>query len=286
MIDSNRFQKLAFLDTNILHYIGIYLEYAKKHDLFPKSIKDMANEKEAAAENVNNLAEADLRKSLKRGLETVYFLSTQDVQVQYAPVSELEMLTGRTKGKAIISAAQEGVPDRMWSHFREAEIRERVAPTDLTNIKDKVDGLTSMLEESGVAVKTSRSDQTNEVLELAKGINGLVYLESVDSIIYASALIAQADYLVTADGYLKETVNYIYSPSGKSRYEEIRKKLQAFVSQISLSLELMVHDEVANYRTGHVETLGDAKSREEKSRPSLVSVSSQLYRRSRPRVDR
>ena len=234
MNDRNALQKLAFLDTNTLHYIGIYLEYAKENDLFPRGAKDTAKEKEAAAENVNNLAEVDLKKSLKRGLETVYFLSTQDVQVEYAPVSELELLTGKTKGKAIMSAAKEGVPDRMWSRFREDEIRERVAPTDLADIKYKVDGLTSMLEESGVAVKTSRSDQTSEVLELAKGINGLVYMEAMDSIIYASAIIAQADYLFTADEYLKKTVNYIHGPCGNLHYEEIRRKLQQLVSQIIL----------------------------------------------------
>lgn len=234
MNDRSAFQQLAFLDTNILHYIGIYLEYAKENGLFPRGAKDASQEKDAAAENVNNLAEVDFRKSLKRGLETVYFLSTQDVRVQYAPVSELELLTGRTKGKAIMSAAKEGVPDRMWSHFREDEIRERVAPTDLVDIKDKVDGLASMLEESGVAVKTSHGNQTNDVLELAKGINGLVYMEAMDSIIYASALVAQADYLFTADRYLKKTVNYIHSPCGELRYEEIRRKLQQLVSQIIL----------------------------------------------------
>jgi hypothetical protein len=232
MNEQNVIQKLAFLDTNTLHYIGIYLEYAKKNDLFPKSTNDIA--KEAAAENVNSLAEADLRKSLKRGLETVYFLSTNAVQVQYAPISELELLTGRTKGKAIVSAAKEGVPDRMWSRFREDEIRERVTPADLLKIKDKVDELTFMLEESGVAVKTSHGNETNEVLALAKGINGLVYMEAMDSIIYASALVIQADYLFTSDEYLKKTVNYIHSPNGESRYEEIRRELQQLVSHLIL----------------------------------------------------
>ena len=227
-------QRLAFLDTNTLHYVGIYLEYAKTNNLFPMGAKESAKEKEVAAKNVNNFAEVDLRKSLKRGLETVDFLATQDVHVQYAPISELELLTARTKGQAIMSAAKEGVPDRMWSRFREDEIRERVTDTDLVDIKEKIDGLTSMLEESGVAIKTGRRDQTREVLDLARGVNGLVYMEPIDSIIYASALLAKADYLFTADGYLKETVNYIYGLRTEPRYEEIRKKLQELISQIIL----------------------------------------------------
>ena len=234
MKEAKTLRKVVFLDTNTLHYIGIYLEYAKEKGLFPMGSKDTAKEKEAAAENVNNLAEVAVRKSLKRGLETVDFLSRQDVYVQFAPVSELELLTGRTRGKAIMSAAREGVPDRIWSRFREGEIRERVSLTELEEIKDGVYELTSMLEESGVAVKTGGRDQTSELLELAKGINGLVYLEPVDSIIYASSLVAQADYLLTADGYLKQTVNYICGPGSEPRYDEIRKKLQELISQIIL----------------------------------------------------
>lgn len=228
MNDSHSLQKVAFLDTNTLHYIGIYLEYAKENDLYPWGFK------EAAKKNMNDLSDVDLKKSLKRGIETIDFLSTQDVQVQYAPVSELELLTGRAKGKAILSAAKEGVSDRMWSRFREEEIRERVGPTDLTDIKDRVDGLTSMLEESGIAVKTSRSDQASDVLELAKDINGLVYMEAMDSIIYANALVIQAAYLLTSDGYLKDTVNHIHNPCGKPHYEKIKQKLQEIVGRIIL----------------------------------------------------
>ena len=204
MTEISVLHKVAFLDTNTLHCIGIYLEYAKKKGLFPWGSKDAAaSEKDVAREDINDIADVDLRRSLKRGLEIIDFLSTQDVQVQYTPISELELLVGRTKGKAIMSAAKEGVPDRMWSRFREKEIHKRVSPSDLADLKNRVDGLTAILEESGVAVKTSHSDQASDALELAKGINGLVYMEAMDSIIYASAIVAQADYLFTMDGYLR-----------------------------------------------------------------------------------
>ncbi len=185
-----------------------------------------------AIENVNNKAEANLKKSLKRGIETVDFLLTQNVQVQYAPISELELITTRTKGKAIISAANEGIPDRILSRFYEEEIQELVDTTDLANIKGRVNSLSTMLEESGVAIETKH--QTNESLELANEINGLVYVDAMDSIIYASAILAQADYLFTADKYLKNTVNDIHNPPDNSRYGKIRQQLQQLVSQIIL----------------------------------------------------
>ncbi len=233
MTEKRDFHKVAFLDTNTLHYIGIYLIYAKGENLFPWNIKNMASGKDVAIENVNNKAESNLKKSLKRGIENVDFLLTQNIQVQYAPISELELIITRIKGTAIISAAKEGVPDRIFSRFREEDIQELVDTTDLKNIKDRVNSLSSMLEESGIAIETNKN-QTNELLVLAKEINGLVYVDAMDSIIYASAILAQADYLFTADTYLQNTVNYIHNPSGKPRYEKIRQQLQQFVSQIIL----------------------------------------------------
>ena len=101
-----------------------------------------------------------------------------------------------------------------------------------------------MLKESGVTVTRSDSNRTNEVIELAKGIVGLIYMDEMDSIIYASAVAAGADYLVTADGYLKETINNIRN-SQDQRYEEIRQKLNELISEVILktSDELETSDE-------------------------------------------
>ena len=296
MSDPQALQKVAFLDTNTLHYIGIYLEYAKDNDLFPLGSRKSVEEKNNAEAKVANLGEADLKKGLLRGLKILNVLLSQNVQVQYAPVSELELLTGRARGKALISAAKEEVPDRMWSHvLREEEIHERVGITDLEEVKSRVDRLTSMLEESGIVVKTNDRDQTRDVLELAKGINGLIYMEAMDSIIYASALVAQANYLYTADRYLKGTVNRICRPDGRAPYEEIREKLRKLVGAITLETADEVNCRVltiiangtepttlppgcehyvANYRTDRVETLDDAKGCEGEGDPPVVSFSS------------
>lgn len=227
-------RNVAFLDTNTLHFIGIYLEYAKRQKLFPWGTQNSATGKREARAVLDNLHEARLKRNLKRGLETVDFLATQDVEVQYSPISELELLTARTKGKAIVSAAKEGIPDRIWSRFSEEEIRDRLTPRHLTTIKNNVDSLTSLLEESAVAVRTKPPEQANDVHELAKSINGLIYMEAMDSIIYATALLAQADYLLTADGYVRDTTNHIHNPRGDARYQQVRRKLQRLVQQMIL----------------------------------------------------
>ncbi len=231
MNDRQDFWKVVFLDTNTLHYIGIYLEYAQEKSLYPYS-QDI---KEKAIANINEQAKADVKPSLKRGLETVDYFRSSGVQVQYSPISELELLTGKARGRALLRAAREGVPDRMYSRFLEKEISARVGVDDLKEVKEKVDGLTSLLEKLDVVVKMSRGDETRDVLELAKGINGLIYMQAMDSIIYASTLVAKADYLFTSDKYLRNTINRIQglrSSGDTTRDREIRRQLRQLVSNI------------------------------------------------------
>lgn len=233
MNNRQAFQKVVFLDTNTLHYVGIYLEYARERSLYPYS-QDI---KEKAIANIDEQAEAGVKPSLKRGLRTVAYFLASDVQVQYSPISELELLKGRARGRALLSAAREGIPDRMWSRFPEKEISARVGVDELKEVKEKVDGLTSLLEKLDVAVKMSGGAETRDVLELAKGINGLVYMEPKDSIIYASTLVAEADYLFTNDDYLRKTINTIQgirSSGDTTRDKEIRGQLSQLVSDIRL----------------------------------------------------
>ena len=76
--------------------------------------------------------------------------------------------------------------------------------------------------------------QDRDVLDLAKGINGLVYMEAMDSIIYANALLAEADLLFTRDRYLQKTVNLIHDPRGSDRYRRIQRKLKGLVGKTVL----------------------------------------------------
>ena len=235
--ESVAFKKVAFLDTNTLHYIGLYLEYAKENTLYPMGEKLTEIEKNAAKNEVDKLMGTNQKRNLKQGLETVYLLLTEDVEVQYSPVSEIELLAGKTRGKAFLISAEEGVPDRMWSNIRGEEIQELVDYTVSTELKNKVNEFSAMLDKLGVAVKTDTGEGANkEVMGLAKDINGLVYLSPMDSIIYASSLVAQADYLFTADDYLKKTVNDIRD-SDKDSFEDIRNQLRRFVSIITLGNE-------------------------------------------------
>lgn len=221
---------VAFLDTNALHFIHLYLTFAEEQSLYP-----FAPEEAAIAEAEEHLGRehgGELRKRLKQGLDIVASLARSDVRIEYSPVSELELMAGRARGRAVENAAKEGIPDRMWTRFREEEISARLTTADLTDIRTKVEGLGSALERAGILATVSDPRRTRDVFDLAKDITGLVYLEMADSVIYASALIAGADYLITGDEYFRRTVNRIRT--GQKPYEEARRKLRDVIGQITL----------------------------------------------------
>ena len=221
---------LAFLDTNALHFIHLYLTRAEEQKLYPFAPGEGAIAE--AKEHLRGLRDANLRKSLEQGLNIVACLSSPDVRVEYSSISELELMVGRARGRAIENAAKEGIPDRMWTRFSEREISPRLTTKDLASIRTRVEGLGPALEKAGILATVSDPDRTRDVLDLAKGIAGLVYLSLADSVIYASTLVARADCLITRDDYFRKTVNGIRG--GRAPYDEVKQELQVLIGQITL----------------------------------------------------
>ncbi len=229
MADFEGLQKTAFLDTNVLHHIGLYLRHSKGQNLDPLNFSQTST-------SIQELEDADLRKDLVQGCKIVELMLDRNLRVEYAAVSELELLIGRIKGKVALNAAREGVPDRMFSHIREEQIRRRVHPSQLADLKEGVDKLATVLEEPGFTVQKDDTGRTRDVLGLAFAINGLVYFEAMDSIIYASVLLSQADYLFTADNAFKKIVNQIHNPNGNAQFEQVNGKLRDLVAKLTLNI--------------------------------------------------
>ena len=220
-------RKVVFLDTNVLHFVGLYLSRSKEHGLFP-----FGGDEAVAEKHLSSMAEPDLAKSLGKGLRVVMSLRRDDPRVEYSTASELELLAGRAKGKAIEKAATEGVPDRMWSRLGEKDIAERLRASDFTQIAEGVDGLSSMLQDAGIDATVSNTDRGRDVLAIAKEVMGLVYLSVIDSVIYAEAIAAQADQMISADDYLRRTVHRIKKDvSAKGTRARLQERVAVLLSR-------------------------------------------------------
>ena len=159
-------RQVVFLDTNALHYMHLYLTHACNEDLYPFCPNDGSADE--ARQHLRTVASGNLRDSLSKGLEATVDLSTTDSQVEYSPVSELELIAGRARGRAIEKTAREGIPDRMWTRFHGEEISARLNTEDLVEIGTKIASLSTMLDEAGVHATVSDPDRISDVFDLAK----------------------------------------------------------------------------------------------------------------------
>ena len=213
-------QKVAFVDTNVLHFLDLYLLCARSEGLYPCCPDGTMD---GAEEAVSRLAENDrpYRDTLRRGLAVVSRLLSGQIEIQYSAVSEIELINTRAEGMARTRAAGSGVPRRMWSRFREEEIQKHVKSSELQLLREGVEDMMGTLRDVGVNVAQQRSRAAGEALELAKSIGGLIYLDVVDSVVYAGALVAQADHLLTSDSYLMKTANRIRT-AGCEEWKSVR----------------------------------------------------------------
>lgn len=220
-------RRVVFLDTNTLHYLALFVRYACDNGF---TVDDIGNGE--VSKRIKQEDEEGYRRSLLNGHDVVSFVLHEDAQIEYSHVSMVELLSGRTKGAVIVRLAKEGVPERMWSRIKEEDIRERSEP-DLPDIRKCVNDVTSILDAWDIRFAVCTSMRVN-VLELAVKIVGLVYMSAADSIVYAEAIAAQPDCLVTEDAYLCKTVNLIHTPSGRNRYQKIREELQPLIGDYAL----------------------------------------------------
>ena len=158
-MNGEHISRVAFLDTNTLHYIRLYLSYAKEKNLYPFKRNQEIDELSSVLRSVSD---SELAKALKRGMHTVRYIADEDRidHVEYAAVSEIELISGMARGKALIKTAVESPPHRMWNRVQETYISDLLSFADLNEVRSSVDGLTSLLEESEIARRSDIKKRT------------------------------------------------------------------------------------------------------------------------------
>lgn len=208
---------VAFLDTNALHYLALFVGFVRDTGL---DIDDVENG--TLSKRMRQEHDPDYKRSLRKGHALVAFVIRDDVQVEYSHFSMVELLCGRIRGAAVMSLAREGAPERMWSKISERQIYER-SVRDLPSIKTRLEALPVALNDWNIIFGTR--PQAGDVLQLARRIVGFVYMSAPDSVVYAEAVAARADYLVTDDAYLRKAVKRIRDPNGNRQFRSIRQEL-------------------------------------------------------------
>lgn len=218
----------VFLDTNSLHYLGQYLQYANRpnNKLFPYgSSSDEKSEVERSIKALSEVQDPILKQSLKRGLYIIEYLKNTKLDVACSIFSEMELRSGRAKGKIMTKFAKEGVPDRMWANIEEGDVRDNLSTRSYNDISRRIGNLMGDIEEIVHNFNVETPDR--RILGWTRDISGFIYMSPIDCALYASALDVEADYIITYDTYFRQTINKIHGGDGK--YEEIHKRIVSLV---------------------------------------------------------
>lgn len=226
-------QPVLVVDTNALHYARLYLKFASKHGLAPLG-KSAADAEKRLKENY----EGRSLDNFKTGLNTVEYLRGQcdsNVLIEYSPVSHLELTCNLLRGRALENLAKLGLP-RMWGHVRDSEIFSRLSSKDYKWIRKETNELEVAFGNAGILLEQIDLGRMPAVWQLADRVVKRVFLGWQDSLIYAGALLEEADELVTCDAHLKRVVNFIKNPGTvpdaklREQIKELRTEIVQFVA--------------------------------------------------------
>lgn len=200
------------MDTNSVHYLRLYLELAKEHDLPPYGTGsgDITNDLKQFGKSSKKVL-----SSYKKGhslLEELKKRSDAGWRIHYSRFTRFELSCGALRAKAIEDALNEKMPSRWWGRFEEIEILDRLERTQYETVGRDIDQIETLFDSAGI-VLTEFSVRFEEVFQMAKVLLDSVFLEVADCIVYACALVSEAEEFWTADGYLRTIVERIEDPT-------------------------------------------------------------------------
>ncbi len=239
------------LDTNAVHYARLYLEFARAHTLSPfvptTGVPTTGNV-EATIDALVPMSK-NTRESLKKGWRLIEYLrphSNAGDTIQYSPVAQVELVSGRLRGEAILDAASENIPHRLWSRFDEREIFARLEWAVYARVQSETEGLDTLFEAGGINVTPVDPSTMMQVWDVARRVLGCIYLELGDCAIYASALLAEATEVLSGDGYFRELVGWVHNPGSapiaeQSHFERANSYLKEVVAQANVADVADIH---------------------------------------------
>ena len=220
-----------FLDTNALHYISSYLRLARGKRLPPF---ESGKNYEQVRVSLRRSVPQSIADMLLRGAETLAFLqqqvNEQDAVIYTSRFAKAEVIYGVLEGQAHARMAREGLPYRMRQ--RAGVLSELVSMylrgQHYKQVIGEWDGFLTELHTQGAIQIEYAEDNTDfsQIAEVAEFIQSRIFIDVIDSWMYACALVMQAERIITFDSYFKRVINRLHNPSKDAqKWRRLRKDL-------------------------------------------------------------
>ncbi len=223
------FRPTIFLDTNALHYMSSYLRLAKRKRLPP--FEGGKNYEQVRASLRRSMPQS-IADMLLRGAETLAFLQHQvneaDAVIYTSRFAKAEVVYGVLEGQAHARMAREGLPYRMRQ--RVGVLSELVSMylrgRHYKQVIEEWDRFLTELYTQGSIQIEYAEDNTDfyQIAEMSEFVQSRVFIDVIDSWMYACALVMQAEIVVTFDGYFKRVINRLHDPPEEEKKWKILQK--------------------------------------------------------------
>lgn len=209
------YRKTIFLDSNYIIFLSLFIELciainedpANPSILESKTLADHGLKRKMLEISRLNDGKKLFDYSMREIQNGSEIISSRFCELEF-----LNLLLERRADKNLLTA---GVPFRLRSKKHGLLYLSSLEPTDYTEVTLEYERLKDKLSEYGIDMKILEDigDYQSQIIETAKIIMGNIMIDVPDAIVYAGAVAAEADELLSTDETLTLIANSLRNPS-------------------------------------------------------------------------
>lgn len=230
------YRKTLFLDSNYIIYLSLFFKLCATVGHQPADSSILGSD---------TLAKCGVKKSkleigrLEDGKELFDYLTAEAqrgseiVTSRFCELEFLHLLLERQANENLLNA---GVPFRLRSRKHGLLYLASLEPNDYAKAAVEYQELKDKLGEYGIEIEILEegSGYEQQIIETAKIVIGSIMIEAPDAFVYAAAVVAEADELLTTDETLRLIANNLRNP-GEEGWKSIASSFMDRLGEQSIS---------------------------------------------------
>lgn len=230
------YRKTVFLDSNYIIYLSLFFRLCTVVKHQPADSTILSSEA---------LAKCGVKKSkleigrLKDGKKLFDYLTAevqQGSEIVTSSFCELEFLHLLLERQADENLLKAGVPFRLRVKKHGLSYLTSLEAEDYTKVSNEYEQIKDKLSEYGIEMKIleKSAECQQQIIETAEIVIGNIMIEAPDAFVYAAAVVAEADELLTTDETLRSIANRLRNP-GEEEWKSIAGSFMHRLSEQSIS---------------------------------------------------
>jgi hypothetical protein len=208
------YRKTVFLDSNYIIYLSLFFKLCITVGHQPDDstiLGSKALAKCGVEKSKLEMGRLEDGKKLFDYLTAEVQRGSEIVTSRFCELEFLHLLLERQADENLLKA---GVPFRLRTRKHGLLYLKSLEPEDYAKVSSEYEQLKDKLSEYGIEMKILEkvAEYQQKIIETAKIVIGSIMIEAPDAFVYAAAVVAEADELLTTDETLKLIANKLRNP--------------------------------------------------------------------------